>query len=156
MSFNSLRYVFINTTTVDNLTRSSRHYSFAVLIDEGQHPQYRDSRWWDNKPFITITYPLSGHASVGLEPGMTRTFAVIPAPAGSNPYNLPSALSNFRAVLGDHWYDWLLPLRESPCCTRRKRYLESDQESLGTGGTLYDFGDVMARMKQDNGIVMSS
>jgi hypothetical protein len=44
-----------------------------------------------------------------------RTFAILATPAGGNPYLLATPLENFKTVMGDRWFDWFLPIRQSPC-----------------------------------------
>jgi palmitoyltransferase len=65
----------------------------------------------------TITYPL--HLPIDRPPipaTPQRTFAILQLPPGLNPWNLGSAYTNFTAVFGTTIFDWLLPLKCSPCC----------------------------------------
>lgn len=135
MAYNSLFFVLINSTTVDNLSRRTKIYHFAVLIPSGFVPaqapivppsilqttsQYPTplattlSNSSRPEPWRKVTYPLHLSSSEAQSAEPNRTFAILATPAGSNPYSL-SKLENLRTVMGEHWYDWLLPVRHSPC-----------------------------------------
>ena len=46
----------------------------------------------------------------------TKTFAILStSDPGDNPWNLGSRLSNWKTVMGTNIFDWLLPIRQSPC-----------------------------------------
>ncbi|KAM3088107.1 palmitoyltransferase pfa5 [Clarireedia jacksonii] len=46
-----------------------------------------------------------------------RTFAILETVhPGDNPWDLGSALLNWKSVMGDRVIDWFLPLKRSPCC----------------------------------------
>ncbi|KAI5361839.1 Putative palmitoyltransferase, DHHC domain-containing protein [Septoria linicola] len=65
----------------------------------------------------TVTYPLQLPTDRPPIPAPEpRTFAILETPRGLNPWDLGSAYHNFQAVFGRHFYEWLLPLRHSPCC----------------------------------------
>lgn len=132
MSINTLHFAFLNTTTVDNLALGTRTQHFAVYS-----PNLASiTGGYNNTPgFGTITYPLP---ATPCEPSARRTFAIVQTPVGTNAYRLPSMWANFRTVMGDHWYDWLLPVRSSPCCSHRKNGEK--------GGSMYVLGPVLERM----------
>jgi len=161
MAYNSLYAVFINSTTVDNLTRRVKVYHFAVLIPSEFVPAQLPtvppsipqttslsptplattlSNPSRSEPFRKVTYPLSqsGTGAQSAEP--IRTFAILATPAGSNPYSLPTPLENFKTVMGEHWYDWLVPFRHSPCWdnghgrTTEKSEQGRDEEEAIQGG----------------------
>ncbi|KAG0650190.1 Palmitoyltransferase [Hyphodiscus hymeniophilus] len=47
----------------------------------------------------------------------TRTFVVLKMlQPGDNPWDLGSARLNLETVMGTGFFDWLLPIRRSPCC----------------------------------------
>ena len=46
----------------------------------------------------------------------TRTFAVLQMEPGKNPWELGSLRANLQEVMGTNMFDWLLPVRRSPCC----------------------------------------
>jgi len=46
----------------------------------------------------------------------TRTFAVLQMEPGKNPWELGSLRANLQEVMGTNVFDWLLPVRRSPCC----------------------------------------
>lgn len=46
-----------------------------------------------------------------------RTFAILETlTPGDNPWDLGSALLNWETVMGEHFFDWFLPMKRSPCC----------------------------------------
>ena len=56
----------------------------------------------------------------GQESGGIKTFAILHTKPGENPFDL-GPYQNFKTVMGDHWYDWLLPIRHSPCCNHDRK-----------------------------------
>jgi palmitoyltransferase len=46
----------------------------------------------------------------------TRTFAVLGMETGENPWDLGSRLLNLETVMGTSIFDYLFPVRRSPCC----------------------------------------
>ena len=148
MTINSLNFTSANTTTVDSLALSSRTQHFAVYC-----PQLATNRaGYDTTPqFSTITYPL---ASVSCDPSSRRTFAILSAQSGANAYNLPTKMANFRTVMGNHWWEWLLPLKYSPCCAHG-RY--GDPEGRTTvQGSMYALGPEFDRMVREAGLPNAS
>ncbi len=141
MSASSLQFVFLNTTTIENLSRKTKVWQLAVHMPNpppgGSGPP----------PFRTITYgqPLPGApdaqdpASTG-QPWEPRTFAILHSKPGENPWDL-GWRRNFTSVMGDRWYDWLLPLKHSPCTTHDRIDYE------------FETGPVVERMKREAGIL---
>ena len=77
----------------------------------------------------TISYPL--HLPTDRPPlpaPQPRIFAILETLPGMNPWDLGSPLLNFKAVFGEHLYDWLLPIKHSPCCDH---FSEVSQYPLG-------------------------
>lgn len=73
----------------------------------------------------TITYPLRLPTDRPPIPAPEpRTFAILETPRGLNPWDLGTALHNFRAVFGHHFCEWFLPLRHSPCCEHSSQISE--------------------------------
>ncbi|KXS99476.1 hypothetical protein AC578_3762 [Pseudocercospora eumusae] len=73
----------------------------------------------------TITYPL--HLPTDRPPipaPVPRTFAILEAPRGLNPWDLGSAWRNFKAVFGSKPHEWVLPFRHSPCCDHKSQISE--------------------------------
>ena len=68
-----------------------------------------------------------------------KTFAILHTKPGENPFDL-GPYRNFKTVMGDHWYDWLLPIRCSPCCNHDR----SDGQ--------FAMGPVVQRMRAEAGI----
>ncbi|KAI4149462.1 MAG: hypothetical protein LQ341_001306 [Variospora aurantia] len=140
MSGSSLQFVLLNTTTIENLSRKTKVWQLAVHIPDvpprSAPPHLRT---------ITFSPPVpsssaSGPASTALPPEL-RTFAILHSRPGENPWDL-GPYRNFKSVMGDHWYDWLLPIKHSPCA--RHDWLESE----------FEMGPVVERMKREAGIVV--
>jgi len=171
MAYHSLYATYLNSTTVDNLSRLTKVYHFAVLIpenaalsapppadsDDEQYPAHPTSMPRAEpvyrSPYRTITYPRTQSGGVTFashEP--IRTFAILATPAGSNPYLLPTSLENFKTVMGERWIDWLLPLRHSPCWDGGHGYSSSPRKDVDAelGGRqrriMYKMGPVVDDM----------
>lgn len=170
MSYNTLTSVFQNTTTVDAYTRQNRIYHFAILMPDW-HPYVQlehARRALTNPavsslpadaavPYATITFPILDPSlqQRAQPPHKPRVFAVLPSPQGSNPYLLTSVLANWKEVMGTHWYDWITPLRHSPC---KKHLTQSavtgDRERAeDTPSSMYPFGPIIENMKREAGLL---
>jgi palmitoyltransferase len=143
MTATSGSYMLQNKTTVDMLRKDKVH-QLAVRVPRGTP---------STSAYRTITYPLSpydgwpapdtqidGHdqaplysAPTNRDVQATRTFAILKTEPGENPWDL-GPLENFKAVMGNTIWEWLLPIRHSPCCTHDS--MDSD----------YQLGPVVARM----------
>lgn len=123
MTLSSLQFVFLNTTTIENLSRKTIVWSLAIYM-----PRVADVE----PTFRTISYSSSG---------IVRTFAILHTKPGDNPFDL-GLYQNFRSVMGDHWYDWFLPFRYSPCTNHDR--LDGQ----------FAMGPVVQRMRRDAGIDM--
>lgn len=141
----SLQFALLNTTTIENLDRRTKVWTIAVRIpDNIQLPT--------PLPFYTITYPLGSMdpnqektATPRVAPSSTktRTFAILHSKPGESPWDL-GYWRNLKSVMGEHWYDWILPLRYSPC---------SDYDRYEAA---FETGPVVQRMKEDAGLVPPS
>ena len=83
--------------------------------------------------------PDSEVSAVGEVSGAIKTFAILHTKPGENPFDL-GPYPNFKSVMGDHWYDWLLPIKYSPCCYHDRR----DGQ--------FAMGSVVQRMRAEAGI----
>lgn len=148
MTCSSLKFVFSNLTTIESLSKKRRAWLLAVLIppsfafpSEGYHPH--------------ITYPLPLPASKTTEVDSpvplsaqstprddvqaesqvpserdvkaTRTFAILSLALGRSPWDL-GVVENWKSVMGNHFVDWILPVKRSPSCNH-----ESDESHFETG-----------------------
>ncbi|KAL8658163.1 MAG: hypothetical protein Q9226_001213 [Calogaya cf. arnoldii] len=125
MSGSSLQFVLENTTTIENLSRKTKVWQLAVLLPREPAHSYNPP------PYRTITY--------GQDPNNTRTFAILHSKPGENPWDL-GYLRNFKSVMGEHWYDWILPIKPSPCANHDRRDYE------------FETGPAVERMKSEVGI----
>ncbi|KAL8693760.1 MAG: hypothetical protein Q9218_001456 [Villophora microphyllina] len=140
MSGSSLQFVFQNSTTIENLSRRTKVWQLAVYMPNP--PQ-------DGKPqpFRTITY--GGQPQLPPDPsqlpprqpaGPIRTFAILHSRPGENIWDL-GYFRNFKAVMGEQWYHWFLPIRHSPCAKHDRLDCE------------FETGPVVERMKREAGIL---
>lgn len=161
MAGTSIGLALKNLTTIDNIGHQRRVMHIAVLVDSPQHRQPRPMSTGHLKPSYglendedpwqgTITYPLNvmhdASSETTLSPPTSsppRTFAILRTHPGMNPWNL-GAVRNLKSVMGDHWYDWFLPLRHSPCCNHDR------------GDSMYELGPDVERLKADAGLSSSN
>ena len=136
MTGSSLQFALLNSTTIENLSRKNVVWTLAVHMPKP--PEVSSG-------FRTISYSnaqnLSDHLT-DLEQRPSdgiRTFAILHTKPGENPFDL-GQYGNFKAVMGDRWYDWFLPLRYSPCCNH-------DHED-----SHFAMGPVVQRMRKEAGI----
>lgn len=137
MSGSSLQFVFQNTTTIENLSRRTKVWQLAIYMPNP--PQGIDP-----PPFRTVTYGQppseSSNPTPTVQPSNYRTFAILHSRPGENPWDL-GPFRNFKSVMGDYWYDWILPIKRSPCA----RHDRLDCE--------FETGPVVERMKREAGII---
>ena len=107
MTGSSLQFALLNTTTIENLSRHSKVWLLAVHL-----PVSVTSSMAAGLP--TVTYPLVTAASFAQSPDPARTFVILRSKPGENPWDC-GPLENFKSVFGERWYDWILPLKYSPC-----------------------------------------
>ena len=136
MSASSIQLVLLNVTTIENLSRRTIVWDLAVYMPEAPEQP---------ATFPTISFgteqaanPLVGGNSVPL-PGAIKTYAILHSKPGENPWDL-GAFRNFKSVMGEHWYDWFLPIKKSPCCDH------SSEECQ------YEVGSTVERMRREAGI----
>ena len=131
MHLTTLRFIFINLTNVDIIRHNSRVYQLAIRIPRGSQPTAR---------YGIITYPLpravpdpgTAHGPHAARDRMaTRTFAIVKTDMGENLWHL-GYYQNWVSVMGTNVVDWLLPIRDSPCCH------EEDNKSFYRVGPLYE------------------
>lgn len=135
----SFQFVLVNTTTVENLSRHTKVWTLAVYM-----PNPPTSA---PTSFQTITYPLKTQPrrsslntdGLPVPSPPPRTFAILHSKPGENPWDL-GPRGNFRAVMGEKWWDWISPLRYSPCCNHDR------------GDSAFEMGPVVDRMRERAGI----
>ena len=150
MSGSSLQFVLLNTTTIENLSRHTKVWQLAIYLPNP--PQ--DAR---PLPFRIITYGQPGPPPPSMsaqdsnpnlppppQPAATlRTFAILHSRPGDNPWDL-GYFRNFQSVMGERWYDWLLPLKYSPCVNHDRMDCQ------------FETGPVVERMRREAGILPAS
>ncbi|KAF7862739.1 hypothetical protein EAF04_007612 [Stromatinia cepivora] len=95
--------------------RDSRSESMDVIVDNssGTIPPSQNierSTIGELQPQIENSKRLSRDQKA------VRTFAILEMSLGDNPWDLGSALLNWKSVMGEHFIDWFLPMKRSPCC----------------------------------------
>lgn len=91
----------------------------------------------------TITYPLyttTPTTTSGTVAPPPRTFAILRTRPGMNPWDLGAGM-NWRQVMGHSIWDWLVPLRRSPCASH------TDIRSF------YPLGRDVERLKEEAGLL---
>lgn len=135
MTGSSLQFVLINSSTIENLSRKTIVWTLALYMPSPPETPPR---------FRTITYstqqvPEGSNPSSDQAAGAVRTFAILHTKPGENPFDL-GPYQNFKTVMGEHWYDWFLPIRYSPCC-----YHDAPDSQFA-------MGPVVQRMRREAGI----
>ncbi len=133
MSGTSLQFALLNTTTIENLSRRNKVWQMAVYM---ARPPSSGNRIG----FPSVTYPLTVDPSIPQPSSSKRTFAILHSKPGENPWDI-GPFANFKSVMGFHWYDWLIPLRYSPC----RDHSRGDSE--------FEVGPVVDRMRIDAGLM---
>ena len=136
MTGSSLQFALINTTTIENLSRRTIVWTLAVHMPKLPET----STGFRTVSFSTATLNTGSDARCEEQTsGAIKTFAILHTKPGENPFDL-GPYQNFKMVMGDHWYDWLLPVRCSPCCDHDRR----DGQ--------FAMGPVVQRMRAEAGI----
>ena len=131
MTGSSLQFLLVNTTTIENLSRHSKVWLLAIHI---ARPPSSPSAIG----FSTISYPLpSATAQQPTTP--LKTFAILHSMPGENPWDL-GPMENVKSVMGEHVYDWILPLKHSPCANHNR----ADSQ--------FALGPVVERMRIEAGL----
>ncbi|KAJ4312137.1 Palmitoyltransferase pfa5 [Fusarium piperis] len=154
MTMTSARFVLTNITNID-LFKKNQVFRLAVRVPQATRP---------TDGFQTIVYPLSSvppspyviergqlnsvnrSRTATPEPRMSardqqarRTFAILMTEPGENPWDL-GYWGNFKSVMGNSIFEWLLPIRHSPCCNHDS--MVSD----------YEYGPLVEVLKRRYGI----
>ena len=136
MTGSSLQFALVNTTTIENLSRKTIVWTLAIHMPKLPETPPR---------YHTISFsagtstPESDISAEQQASGAIKTFAILHTKPGENPFDL-GPWQNFKTVMGNHWYDWLLPIRNSPCCNHDRR----DGQ--------FAMGPVVQRMRAEAGI----
>ena len=132
MTGSSLHFALVNTTTIENLSRKNAVYQLAIHMP--RPPQTRP-------PFPTISFSTAQKTDNSEpSPDTIKTFAILHTRPGENPWDL-GALGNLKEVMGEHWYDWFLPIKHSPCSNHDR----SDSQ--------FAMGPVVDRLKREAGLL---
>lgn len=132
-----LQHAWVAQTTVDALDARNRVIFLAIRTDghippvphiavnkESDESMKRNPMAIVDEPNPPVvqgstTYPLTGtglsFSRLSATLGPRHTFLIVQSPRGMNPWDL-GPLQNMREIMGDKWYDWLLPLKRSPWC----------------------------------------
>ncbi|KAF2202976.1 zf-DHHC-domain-containing protein [Delitschia confertaspora ATCC 74209] len=159
---------FGNYTTVEALDRKYQVYHIALRPDpysnrlqarfSDQQPQLPESTVSSNRPHkaTELTPPahkpmLSESTTISSGPtstpissdqsiqGSTSQYIICQTQPGENPWDLGTR-ENWKHLMGEHWWDWFLPLKFSP-------HTRHDQEEGH-----YQWGPVVDRLRRENGL----
>lgn len=133
MTGSSLQFLVLNSSTIENLSRRTKVWQLAVHV-----PRSLDSAAVTRLP--TIAYPLVSPSSPPEQAPYGKVFAILRSKPGENPWDR-GVLENIRSVMGTYWYDWILPIKHSPC---RNHEREDSQFALGP---------VVDRMRAEAGLI---
>ena len=121
MAASTLQLTSQNLTTIENLNRGNAVYYLAALVDSSGPVRSPVGRLGYG-PGI-VTYPNQAQQPQPLqEPGdrtHMRDYVILQTEPGDNPWDI-GQLRNLKSVLGDTWYDWLLPIKYSPCAKHNR------------------------------------
>ena len=98
---NSVRFVFLNLTTIDQLDYKIITYWLAIRVSGSINPTLANG-------LVSLPPPDTPVPSAGI-----NTFAIIQTKEGENPWDL-GYRKNWKSIMGEHPIDWFLPLRSSP------------------------------------------
>ena len=125
------QFAIINSTTIENLSRKTKVWYLAIYIS----PEALEEAHAKNIPLKLISYPRppeeqlqmlqqNGAQDVQAEAAQQsqglsmstgyRTFAILETEPGANPFHL-GPLANFQQIMGETIWEWLSPIRPSPC-----------------------------------------
>ncbi|OCL04396.1 zf-DHHC-domain-containing protein [Glonium stellatum] len=142
MAASTLQLTSQNLTTIENLNRGNAVYYLAALV-ESPGPVKSPVGRSGYGPGI-VTYPNQAHQSQPLQDSgermRTREYIILQTEAGDNPWDI-GPLRNLKSILGDNWYDWLLPIKYSPC-TKHDR-----------DDSHFEFGPVVEKLKRQAGLI---
>ena len=151
MTLSSLQLAMNNLSTIENINRQSAVWTLAIRVPNHVLAKLNPETQWA-PTFRTITYPLPPIPSQ-FEPGAQyqhfpppteqHVFAILQTLPGDNPFDLGSPLKNLQQIMGFSLFDWMLPLKHSPCADH------SSHEST------FAFGPAITRLKQDAGLESS-
>ncbi|EGX90075.1 DHHC zinc finger membrane protein [Cordyceps militaris CM01] len=161
MALTSLRYILTNMTNIDMFSRSRNSYLAVRVPLDAPTSRYYPTVLYPLEPLPPRTSlvaappptPPAG-ADIG-DPGATpvvgrpvagggqpavasrdvrarRKFAILCVEARENPWDL-GFRRNWVSVMGSTPWEWLLPIRHSPCCDH-----DSMVSDYPTGNTLYE------------------
>lgn len=147
MLSSSLHLAWMNSSTIESLTRRTKVWTLAILIPRPK--DFHEAQSHCEKPIPVVIYPgtplttspSSSSSSTTISTSPPREFAILSTEPGENPFDLGSPLANMNEVMGHTLLEWLLPLRPSPCTHH------DSQESA------YAFGPVVQRLKKEAGLI---
>jgi palmitoyltransferase len=114
--------VVVNRSTIEEFSLHFPHYCIAIRINESELPRRTEAVGPESPPpFWVMPYPfpsLYGHnmsSRNGVSAATDRhLYAIIQPEKGMNIWNL-GYYRNIQSIMGQHVWDWFLPLKGSPC-----------------------------------------
>lgn len=124
MSFHALLQTFRNLTSVELQSHRSRIWFFSILVPP--HSRIlREVNASTTTPYRIVSYRSEPENGIYIDPARcpnysqpeyhnSRTFAIVQTKAGENPFDIGSAMENFKDVMGKNLFDWMLPITRPP------------------------------------------
>ena len=171
MVLTTCQFILRNTTTIDNLSAATKVYQIAIYDPYAAPvpvtPQCRDSAYTATtadsaSPYLApsnnmarrVTFPDADPALANMT-AHKRTFAIAKTEPGENPWLLPTAMENFKEVMGNHVWEWWLPITRSQS-TKLRFNPDSEKGTVGRDG-MYRFNpQLLHRLRQECGIIRSN
>lgn len=101
MAANSMRFVFLNLTTIDIIDYKVVTYWLAIRVSRSIKP---------TSAYKLISLPPS---ETSISSAGINTFAIVQTKEGENPWDL-GYHKNWKSIMGQNAIDWFIPLRSSP------------------------------------------
>ncbi|KAI9843299.1 MAG: palmitoyltransferase pfa5 [Sclerophora amabilis] len=147
MAISSIRLALINSSTVDDISRGTKVWQLAVHVPDSIQRQQLSPGVFVATPEVIFDPTRAASSTQTTDPqdasksrsSPPKDFAVLRTLPGENPWDLGS-YQNWKSVMGNHWTDWFLPIKRSPCCNH------DGVESA------YTLGPVVDRLRQEAGI----
>lgn len=146
MTLSSVQMGIFNITTIENLNRRTALWTLAIRVPE----HLLERLWVAESPwaptFRMVSYPLQAPSTstqsqtTNPSSGERHVFAILHTLPGENPFDLGSPLKNIQQVMGYNVFDWLLPIKKSPC---------ADHSSMESQFAL---GPVVTRLRLEAGL----
>lgn len=142
MAGTSIWLALKNLTTIENLTKATKVWQFAVRLPPSAGPSRRPGKALTSEAAVSSSSQANkGSLPVGTiftahEAEGQPSYVILRTEPGENPYDL-GALRNWKDIMGENVIDWFLPVRHSPCCNHDR------------ADSAFTLGPVVEKMKRE-------